>query len=74
MVRKKQLKRSMNPNDRRRYQLEITDKGKDVLNKLPEIIKKNRKISLSGISKKEQDTLKTILLKIKKNCAKHQKS
>ena len=70
MVLKKYLKRSMNTKDRRRYKIELTKKGKDVVSKLPPIIKNNRKSSLIGITKNELNQLETILNKIKSNCNK----
>ncbi|QCW98859.1 MarR family transcriptional regulator [Aggregatimonas sangjinii] len=71
MVQKKHLKRAMNPEDRRRYKLEITDKGKEVLRILPPIIHRNRNSSLKGITKEEIDQLETILGKIRSNCSKN---
>ncbi len=70
MVQKKHLKRSMNPKDRRRYKIEITNKGKKVLETLPPIIHYNRKSSLKGITKNELNQLETILDKIRTNCTK----
>ncbi len=70
MVQKKHLKRSMNPKDRRRYKIEITDKGKDVLKTLPPIIHHNRNSSLKGITKNELHQLEIILGKIRTNCKK----
>ena len=68
MVQKKYLKRSMNNEDRRRYKLEITLLGKNVLDNLPSIIQNNRNTSLEGITKNELTQLRTILNKIKSNC------
>ena len=70
MVNKKYLKRSMNKVDRRRFTLELTAKGKDVLETLPPIILSNREKSLEGISKEEIIQLETILKKIAANCTK----
>lgn len=70
MVQKKQLKRSINTKDRRRYKIEITDKGKEVLKTLPPIIQHNRNSSLKGITKNELDQLENILNKIRTNCKK----
>ena len=67
MVQKKYLKRSMNNEDRRRYKIEITDKGKEVLEILPPIIHNNRSSSLKGITKNELKQLETILDKIRSN-------
>ena len=68
MVKKNYIKRSMNDDDRRRYKLEITKKGKEVLDRLPAIIQNNRNSSLKGISKSEQEQLQVILSKIRLNC------
>ncbi len=68
MVKKKYLKRSMHTEDRRRFNIEITQKGKEVLKILPPIIQNNRNSSLQGISKNEQKQLETILKKIRANC------
>ncbi|MEH6537384.1 MAG: MarR family transcriptional regulator [Psychroserpens sp.] len=70
MVQKKHLKRSMNPIDRRRYKIEITNKGKEVLETLPSIINYNRNSSLKGITKNELNQLEVILGKIRTNCTK----
>ena len=68
MVKKLYLKRSMNEQDRRRYKIEITPKGKEILNKLPPIILNNRTKSLTGVTQVELMQLETILNKIITNC------
>ena len=68
MVNKNFIRRSMNESDRRRYKLEITKKGREVLETLPAIIHKNRKSSLKGISKNELLQLQATLTKIRLNC------
>ena len=70
MVKKKYLERSMNPEDRRRYKILITEKGKKVLEILPPIIHQNRSTSLDGITVTELKQLEIILNKIRKNCSK----
>ncbi len=68
MVQKKYLERALNPEDRRRHKIEITNKGKAVLETLPPIIHHNRNSSLKGITKNELKQLEIILSKIKTNC------
>jgi DNA-binding MarR family transcriptional regulator len=68
MVKKKYLKRFMNTEDRRRYKIEITATGMQVLESLPPIIHHNRNSSLKGITKNELEQLERILDKIKANC------
>tara|TARA_R110000787_G_scaffold86285_3_gene184001 strand:+ start:17496 stop:17936 length:441 start_codon:yes stop_codon:yes gene_type:complete len=70
MVNKDYLKRSINSVDRRRFTIEITAKGKKVLETLPPIILNNREKSLEGITEKELLQLETILKKITSNCTK----
>ena len=70
MVQKKYLDRSINPEDRRRHKIEITNKGKEVLETLPPIIHHNRHSSLQGITKNELKQLEAVLNKIKTNCEK----
>lgn len=64
MVKKKYLKRLMNPQDRRRYKIEVTSKGKDILEILPPVIARNRKKALHGLTKDELNQLDEILNKI----------
>lgn len=68
MEKKNYLKRSINPANRRRFNIEITTKGKDVLKTLAPIIKNNREQALNGVSEEEIIQLETILKKIKSNC------
>ena len=67
MVKNKYLKRSINEQDRRRYKIEITSKGKEILVKLSLIISDNRNKSLNRITQKEIQQLENILNKIKSN-------
>ncbi len=68
MVSKNYLKRSMNTEDRRRFSIQLTPEGKEILKKLPKIIQKNRQTSLQGISDKELTQLENTLKKIQANC------
>lgn len=67
MVNKKFLKRSMNTEDRRRFKIDITPKGKDILNKLEPVIVSNRKKAFSGITEEELIQLEITLKKILSN-------
>ena len=67
MVKKNYLRRLMNPEDRRRYKIEVTLKGQDILVKLPPVIKSNRKKALDGLTKEELIQLENILNKIISN-------
>ena len=68
MVKNGFVKRSIHEEDRRRYKLEVSPQGKDVIKKLTPIIAHNRKTSLVGISPQELNQLEHILHKIKANC------
>ena len=68
LVKKKILNRNFHSDDRRRFDLSITKQGTDILNSLTPIIVTNRKKALNGISKKEIETLQSILSKITQNC------
>lgn len=67
MVHKKFIKRSMNTKDRRRYKIEITAKGKEVLSKLEPVIVDNRKKAFAGITEDELIQLDITLNKILSN-------
>jgi len=68
MVTKKYLKRSINTLNRRRFNLEITPKGKDVLVNLGPIVLDNRTKALHGVTEVELIQLESILEKIASNC------
>lgn len=68
MVQKKYLKRTGHQQDRRRYNIEITKKGKETLDDLPPIILKNRDKALKNITESELVQLDNILNKIIINC------
>ncbi len=68
MVNKGYIKRSMNPEDRRRFKLEISTKGRKVLDALPPIIISNREHALQGISLQEIAQATQTLQKIIANC------
>ena len=68
MAKKGYLERSINKQDRRKYNLNITDKGEKILTDLNTIILSNRKSALRGISNSEITQLKNTLNKIINNC------
>lgn len=68
MVTKKYLNRSINPKNRRRFNLEITTKGKQVLENLGPIVNDNRNKALNGVTEEELLQLESILKKIVSNC------
>lgn len=68
MEKKNYLTRSINTENRRRFKIEITPKGKQILKNLAPIIASNRENALNGISSEEVQQLERILLKIRSNC------
>ncbi|HEX8517870.1 MAG TPA: MarR family transcriptional regulator [Bacteroidia bacterium] len=68
LVKAKYLKRKNNTEDRRRAGLEVTEKGKETIAEVYKIVLRNRSVALDGISKKELETVKKVLMKITKNC------
>lgn len=76
LVTKGFLVRSLHTEDRRRFGLELTSKGRKVQEDLMPVILQNRNIALDGLSIEEIETLKTLLHKITNNCTKtkHQKA
>lgn len=68
MVQKGYLKRSINEQDRRRFTLAITSKGRKAIEQSPPIVAENRRKALEGLSEEEINQLKTLLNKITQNC------
>lgn len=68
MCKKQYIERFVNKNDRRKHSLNITKKGKDILESLNTAVVNNRKEVLEGISEKEFIQLNTTLNKIINNC------
>lgn len=68
MVKKELLKREINKNDRRRFQLIISNKGIKTLKLLGPTIKYNRNTALNGLTNDEIFQLYNTLQKIINNC------
>lgn len=69
MVKNDYLTRNENQEDRRRKELIISEKGKEILQKLFPVIEANRNTALRGLSDPEIAQLDSILKKIIKNCS-----
>lgn len=70
MVKKEYLNRTIHNKDRRKFNLEITEKGKKTLELIQPIIKINRESALNGLSLEEINFLDKTLNKIITNCKK----
>jgi len=70
MVQKNYLIRKTNESDRRKFNLELTEKGKNTIQLLTPVIEKNRQDALAGLSLNEIELLDNLLTKIITNCKK----
>lgn len=70
LVKKDYLERKIHQQDRRMFNLQITDKGYKTLVKLKPIILKNRSNALNGLSDEQIEQFKITLNQISKNCTK----
>lgn len=70
MVKKEYLTRKINELDRRKFNLEISEKGKKTIDLLTPIINKNRQDALEGFTEDEIELLDKMLTKIILNCKK----
>ncbi|WP_338812981.1 MarR family transcriptional regulator [Bernardetia sp. Wsw4-3y2] len=68
MVNKDYLTREIDKEDRRRFNLKLTEKGKTTLQLLNPVIEQNRKTALYGLSDLEINQLYSTLQKIISNC------
>lgn len=68
MVKKDYLNRTIHTEDRRKFNLEITKKGKKTLELISPIVQINRDTALNGLSLEEINSLDKSLNKIIANC------
>lgn len=68
LVKKGYLIRNFNLQDRRRFELSLTDVGRDIILKLQSYILVNRNQALKNISDEELLNLQSILSKLTSNC------
>ncbi|WP_158618332.1 MarR family winged helix-turn-helix transcriptional regulator [Flavobacterium bomense] len=68
MVRKDYLNRTIHKEDRRKFNLEITEKGMKTLELINSIVQLNRETALNGLSLEEINILYKTLNKIITNC------
>jgi DNA-binding MarR family transcriptional regulator len=70
MVQKNYLLRKTHESDRRKFNLELTEKGKNTIELLTPVIHNNRQNALAGLSLDEIELLENLLTKIIANCKK----
>lgn len=68
MVKKEYLNRTIHKRDRRKFNLQITEKGKKTLELINPIVLLNRETALNGLSQEEIDFLDKTLNKVITNC------
>lgn len=68
MVKKDYLTRTIHQEDRRKFNLEITEKGKETMELINPTIQINRQTALNGLSPEEINFLDKTLKKIITNC------
>jgi DNA-binding MarR family transcriptional regulator len=68
MVKKEYLNRTIHKEDRRKFNLELTEKGKKTIELLDPVILINRETALNGLSLEEINLLDKTLNKIIANC------
>ncbi len=68
LVRERYLTRKIPKEDRRRTVLEVTTAGKEILEKVGEVILRNREDALSGVETVDLEALDGMLRKIIENC------
>ena len=68
LVQKQYIHRKMNVMDRRKFELEITEKGNKMIEDIYPIVMENRKQALSGLGDDEVKQLKELLEKLIINC------
>lgn len=68
MVKKNILKRDFHPEDRRRFDLSITEHGTEILSELTPVVQSYRKKAIEGITKEELEITQKVLSKIISNC------
>lgn len=68
LVLKGYIERKAHPGDRRRFRLNVTDKGRELLAKVTPIVVNNRDRALQGISTNEIRALQEVLNRIIANC------
>ncbi|MFT3919262.1 MarR family winged helix-turn-helix transcriptional regulator [Cloacibacterium sp.] len=68
LVKSKYINREINSDDRRKTNLEVTKSGKEIIEKVQNLIENNRKIALEGISEIQLEIMNSTLIRISKNC------
>jgi MarR family transcriptional regulator for hemolysin len=69
LVKSGYLERDLNPNDRRKTILSVTESGQTVIEQVQNLVVQNRQIALSGVAEDELEILNKALKIITLNCS-----
>jgi MarR family transcriptional regulator for hemolysin len=68
LVKSAYLEREVNPNDRRKSNLKVTEAGVTIIYQVQDLVLENRKNSLDGLTPEELQTLNQAFKKVIANC------
>lgn len=68
LVKSECVEREINPNDRRKFNLKITQKGNQILDQTYQVVLENRSQALQNISNNDIQIMSEALQKISQNC------
>jgi len=68
LVQSGYLDREVNPNDRRKSNLKVTEEGVAIIENVQTLVLQNRKTALSGVTSEALETLNKTLNQIIDNC------
>jgi len=69
LVKSGYLERDLNPDDRRKTVLSVTDSGREIIEQVQNLVVQNRQMALSGIAEDELEILNKTLKIIIANCS-----
>lgn len=68
LIKANYLEKEINPDDRRKFMLQVTKSGEEIIKNVQEIVLQNRNKALKGIDAKELEIADAVLRKIITNC------
>ena len=68
LIKANYLEKEINPGDRRKFILQVTKSGEEIIKNVQEIVLQNRNKALKGIDAKELEIADAVLRKIITNC------
>lgn len=69
LVKSEYLRREINPDDRRKSKLVVTEEGKSTIHSVQDLVLENRKHALDTVATDELETMNLVLKKIIRNCS-----